>query len=76
MLVAVKEIRHKKQTVEKQITKAKSNYNYKLNDKVRLIDGRAVGTIDKIEKSIATVNYGTFTTKANTSKLELVEAAK
>jgi len=76
VLVAVKEIRHKKQAVEKQITKAKSDYIYKLNDKVRLIDGRAVGTIDKIEKNIATVNYGSFTTKANTSKLELVEAAK
>jgi len=76
VLVAVKKIRHKKKIVEKQITTAKDNYNYKLNDKVRLIDGRAVGTIDKIEKNIATVNYGLFTTKANTSKLELVEAAK
>ena len=76
VLVAVKKIRHKKKVVEKQITTAKANYNYKLNDKVRLIDGRAVGTIDKIEKNIATVNYGLFTTKANTSKLELVEAAK
>ena len=76
VLVAVKKIRHKKKVVEKQITTAKANYNYKLNDKVRLIDGRAVGTIDKIEKNIATINYGSFTTKANTSKLELVEAAK
>ena len=76
VLVAVKKIRHKKKVVEKQITTAKANYNYKLNDKVRLIDGRAVGTIDKIEKNIATVNYGLFTTKANISKLELVEASK
>ena len=76
VLVAVKKIRHKKKVVEKQLTTAKANYNYKLNDKVRLIDGRAVGTIDKIEKNIATINYGSFTTKANTSKLELVEAAK
>jgi len=76
VLVAVKKIRHKKKVVEKQITTAKANFNYKLNDKVRLIDGRAVGTIDKIEKNIATVNYGLFTTKANISKLELVEASK
>ena len=76
VLVAVKKIRHEKKVVEKQITTAKANYNYKLNDKVRLIDGRAVGTIDKIEKNIATVNYGLFTTKANISKLELVEASK
>lgn len=76
VLVAVKKIRHKKKVIEKQITTAKANYNYKLNDRVRLIDGRAVGTIDKIEKNIATVNYGLFTTKADTSKLELVEAAK
>ena len=75
-MVGVKKIRHKKKVKEKQISTAKSNYKYKLNDRVRLIDGRAVGTIDKIEKNIATVNYGLFTTKADTSKIELVEAAK
>ena len=76
VLEEVKKIRHKKKVTEKQVNLAKSNYLYKINDRVRLIDGRAVGTIDKIEKDIATINYGFFTTKANTNKLELVESPK
>lgn len=48
----------------------------KVGDRVRLEDGRAVGTIDKIEKSKAVVNYGLFTTNVSVEQLELVEAAK
>jgi len=76
VLEEVKKIRQIKKVAEKQVTLAKSNYIYKINDRVRLIDGRAVGTIDKIEKNIATINYGMFTTKANTNKLELVESSR
>ena len=39
-------------------------------------DGRAVGTIDKLEKKKAVVNYGMFTTNVNIDLLELVEAVK
>jgi DNA mismatch repair protein MutS2 len=41
-----------------------------------MIDGKAVGTLDNIEKNKATVNYGVFTSKVNLDQLELVEAMK
>ena len=44
----------------------------KLGDRVRMIDGVAIGTIDKIEKKKAIVNYGTFTTNVNIGALEKV----
>ena len=76
VLKEVKKIRKQKSTVKKEIAKTNANYKFKINDRVRLIDGRAVGTIDKIEKNIATVNYGLFLTKTNTNQLELVKSAK
>ena len=47
-----------------------------LNDLVRMHDGRATGTIDKIEKNKAIVNYGLFTSNVSVDLLELVERAK
>jgi DNA mismatch repair protein MutS2 len=35
-----------------------------------------VGSIDKIEKNKATVNYGVFTSKVSLEALEFVEKAK
>jgi len=46
---------------------------FNVGDDVRLIDGKSVGTIDLIEKKIATVNYGTFITKVKIDGLELVK---
>lgn len=48
----------------------------KIGDRVRMIDGKAVGTLDAIEKKKATVNYGLFTSKVDLDSLELVEAKK
>ncbi|WP_411767635.1 endonuclease MutS2 [Winogradskyella sp. A3E31] len=48
----------------------------KVGDRVRMHDGRAVGSIDTIEKNKATVNYGLFTTNISMDLLELVEAKK
>jgi DNA mismatch repair protein MutS2 len=48
----------------------------KVGDRVRMFDGKAVGSIDKIEKNKATVNYGMFTSKVSLDLLELVEAVK
>ncbi len=48
----------------------------KIGDRVRLEDGRAVGSIDKIEKNKAVVNYGLFTTNVSIDQLELVESKK
>ena len=48
----------------------------KIGDRVRMEDGRAVGSIDSIEKNKAIVNYGMFTTNVSLDQLELVEAKK
>jgi DNA mismatch repair protein MutS2 len=37
-----------------------------------MTDGRAVGTIDTIEKDKAVVNYGMFTTRISLDELEKV----
>ena len=41
-----------------------------------MIDGKAVGTLDAVEKNKATVSYGVFTSKVSLDALELVEAKK
>ena len=43
-----------------------------IGDKVRIIEGRAVGTIDSIEKKKAIVNYGMFTADVKLEELEKV----
>lgn len=75
--IKVEEIRKEKKEKkikEKAIEKPKAIL--KIGDRVRMIDGKAVGTIDAIEKSKATVNYGIFTSKVDLESLELVEAKK
>ncbi len=76
VLQKVVEVRKEKKVEEKKEATARANYAYKLNDRVRLIDGNAVGTIDKIEKKNVFINYGIFTTKAKLEQIELVEKAK
>ncbi|MEX1384466.1 DNA mismatch repair protein MutS [Lutibacter sp.] len=76
VLVEVVKVREQKKTEAKKIAKQKADYTFKVNDKVRLIDSNACGTIDKIEKNNAFINYGVFTTKTTLNKLELVESAK
>jgi len=48
----------------------------KIGDRVRMIDGKAIGTIDKLEKNKAIVNYGIFTSLVKTEELEFVEILK
>jgi DNA mismatch repair protein MutS2 len=48
----------------------------KVGDRVRMFDGKSIGSIDKIEKNKATVNYGVFTSKVNLEALEFVERPK
>ena len=74
------EVIREKKKVEKQkeiqIEKEKLKVTLKIGDRVRLPDGRAVGTIDKIEKGKATVDYGMFTTNVDVDTLELVQRKK
>ena len=48
----------------------------KVGDRVRMHDGKAVGSIDKIEKNKAIVNYGVFTSTVSLEVLEFVESKK
>lgn len=76
--IHVEEIRQEKK--EKKIKAAlvpqKPKVTLKVGDRVRMIDGKAIGSIDKIERNKAIVNYGTFTSKADLAVLEFVEAKK
>jgi DNA mismatch repair protein MutS2 len=76
VLEKVVKVRAEKKEEAKKIAIEKAAYVYKINDRVRLIDGNSVGTIDKIEKKNVFINYGVFTTKAKLEQLELVERAK
>ncbi|MDB4050905.1 DNA mismatch repair protein MutS [Flavobacteriaceae bacterium] len=49
------------------------NVVFKVGDKVRIEGSSTVGIIDNIEKNNAIINYDTFTTKTNLSKLQIVK---
>ncbi|WP_271424517.1 endonuclease MutS2 [Aequorivita sinensis] len=70
------EVIRERKKVEKEEAKKlpppKPKVTLKIGDRVRMIDGRAIGTIDTIEKNKAFVNYGTFTTNVSLSELEKV----
>jgi DNA mismatch repair protein MutS2 len=66
----------KKKATEKPKKAYKPTVNFKIGDQVRLYDGKAVGTVDVLEKKKAIVNYGVFTTQVNIEALELVARAK
>ena len=73
----VKVIRQKKKAAKKKVEAApKPKPVFKVGDRVRLQDGRAVGSIDKLEKNKAVINYGMFTTNVSVEQLELVEPSK
>ncbi len=76
VLKNVVKVREEKKIEAKKIAEAKANYVFNVGDRVRLTDGNAVGTIDKIEKKHVFINYGVFTTKATKEQLELVEKGK
>jgi DNA mismatch repair protein MutS2 len=73
--VKVEEIRAEKKAKKlKAIPEEKPKVTLKIGDRVRMFDGKAIGTIDKIEKNKAVVNYGVFTSKVNLEQLEFVQA--
>ena len=51
--------------------KPKPVIDLKVGDKVRIVDGKSVGSIDAIEKQKAIVNYGLFTTQVSLDQLEI-----
>ncbi|MGS2761155.1 endonuclease MutS2 [Sinomicrobium sp. M5D2P9] len=75
----VEVIREKKKEEKKEAVrqeKSKPKPVLKIGDRVRLLDGKAVGNIETIEKNKAIVNYGLFTTNVSLDQLELVQAMK
>jgi DNA mismatch repair protein MutS2 len=76
-IVEIRNRKKKKAAKEKkEALKPKPRPVLKLGDRVRLIDGKAVGSIDSIKKNKAIVNYGMFTTHVDLISLELVERKK
>lgn len=69
-------VRQEKKKKAKKTAPPKPKPKLNVGDRVRMFDGRSIGSIDTIEKNKAIVNYGVFTTQVNLELLELVEAAK
>ena len=74
--VVVEEIRKEKKEKKLKPVIVKPNVILKVGDRVRMQDGKSVGSIDKIEKNKAVVNYGVFTSKVSLDELEFVEHGK
>ena len=72
--VRKEKVAKKKKAIEEE--KVKPRPVFKVGDRVRMIDGKAVGTIDKLEKNKAVVNYGLFTTNVGVEQLDLVSTKK
>ncbi|MES2411197.1 MAG: DNA mismatch repair protein MutS [Bacteroidota bacterium] len=73
--IKVEEIRaEKKEKKLKAIPVEKPKVALKVGDRVRMVEGKSIGTIDKIEKNKAIVNYGVFTSKVSLEELEYVQA--
>lgn len=66
--------KEKKKAIVQEKNKPRPIFN--IGDRVRLQDGKAVGSIDSLEKNKAVVNYGVFTTNVSVEQLELVQAKK
>lgn len=77
ILKEVAVVRKKKETAKKKELQRENQRPkpvLKQGDRVRMADGKAVGTIESIEKNKAVVNYGLFTTHVSIDQLELVES--
>jgi DNA mismatch repair protein MutS2 len=76
--VKVEEIRvaKKEKKLKTNLVVEKPKPILKVGDRVRMFDGKAIGTIDKIERNKAIVNYGVFTSTVSLEALEFVETKK
>jgi len=68
----IRERKKEEKEKAKKLPPPKPKVTLKIGDRVRMIDGRAIGTIDTIEKNKAIVNYGIFTTNVSLEELEKV----
>ncbi|NJW53385.1 endonuclease MutS2 [Salinimicrobium oceani] len=75
-VVEIRKKKKEKQEKEKKEEVAAPKPELKVGDRVRMQDGKAVGSIDSLEKGNAKVNYGIFTTSVSVDQLELVQRKK
>ncbi len=78
-VVEIRKSKKKKEEIrikEEAINPPKPKYDLRIGDTARISGGMAYGTIEKIEKKKAILNYGTFTTSVSLDQLELVNAKK
>jgi DNA mismatch repair protein MutS2 len=68
----IRERKKEEKEKAKKLPPPKPKVTLKIGDRVRMIDGRAIGTIDTIEKNKAFVNYGMFKTNVSLEELEKV----
>lgn len=68
----IRERKKKEKAEAKKAPPPKPKVTLKIGDRVRMIDGKAIGTVDTLEKNKAVVNYGMFTTNVSVSQLEKV----
>ncbi|MBU3024801.1 endonuclease MutS2 [Zobellia galactanivorans] len=73
-VIREKKIVEKKKAIIKEKNKPRPVFT--IGDRVRMQDGKSVGTIDSLEKNKAIVNYGIFTTNVSVDQLELIERTK
>ncbi len=73
--IKVEEIRTEKKEnkIKAKLIPVKPDVILKVGDRVRMKDGKAIGTIEKIEKNKVSVNYGVFISKTNLESLEFVQ---
>jgi DNA mismatch repair protein MutS2 len=69
----IRNVKKEKKIKAKIEEENKPKVQLKVGDRVRMIDGKAIGTIDTIEKNKATVNYGVFTSKVSLDQLQYVQ---
>ncbi len=72
----IREKKKEEKKKERKVIQNKPKAILKIGDRVRMLDGKAIGTIDKLEKGKAIVNYGIFTTNVAIEQLEFVEHKK
>ena len=71
-VAVIRKEKKKEKAATKKAPPPKPTVPLKVGDRVRMIDGRAIGTIDTIEKKKAIVNYGMFTADVSLAELEKV----
>lgn len=69
----IRQVKKEKKIKAQKVAAEQPKVILKVGDRVRMIDGKSIGTLDKIEKNKAVVNYGIFTSKVSIDALEYVQ---